>query len=340
MPWKTAGSLLSRHRKTLIDEEDCHSIRDLLNNGFSFREALDLLETEQNQKVFSIIRRNLENGEEAGSFLSEFLPVQYRSHFACFLRFLNLADSLSLSITVADEDKKEKENLVKQLFYPALLFFAGTIGILIFTKFCFPPLISMMESFRVDPSGSILLARMMEMLSFTLLTLAGCAAVMVLLLKRPGSAMKYYGAFAKRHPHSLPVTITSLDFVRFYHEASRMEPSTRKVLKLLEENVQKPLTSHIACLVEVKLQEGCSFEKAMETEWLDPMLRRFVKTAVYASNLNEMLESYLQLARKRVQQKTKRLTAIVQVCAYGIIGMVLILVYQVLMLPMSMLSQF
>ena len=53
-----------------------------------------------------------------------------------------------------------------------------------------------------------------------------------------------------------------------------------------------------------------------------------------------MLESYLQLARKRVQQKTKRLTAVVQVCAYGIIGMVLILVYQVLMLPMSMLSQF
>lgn len=332
-PWK-------KHRKILIDEEDCRSLCSLLNNGFSLQESIDILKSKANEEAFRNIESRLSQGEEAADFLGGMLPEKYRSGFSCLLKFESLSNALSLSVSIADGDRREKEALLKQLMYPTMLFTASTLGVLLFAQYCFPPLISMMESFQVDASGSIRLCHLIKTIAIMLIIASFLLCITFCFLKKPSTAMKLYQKISGHFPESMVVLYVSLDFVRFFRETVKAEASTRKVLQLLEALEDKPITSEIAHGINQKLQEGSSFTDAMDTPCLDPALKRFLRTAVYAGNLDEMLESYLMLSRQRMKQKTARLTRTIQLLSYSSIGMVLIMVYQILMMPLSVLSQF
>ena len=59
---------------------------------------------------------------------------------------------------------------------------------------------------------------------------------------------------------------------------------------------------------------------------------------MFSSSSEEMLEGYLQMVEIRKQQAIKRYSTYIQLISYSVIAIVLIFVYQILMMPMTMLQ--
>ncbi|NLH92563.1 MAG: hypothetical protein GX481_08975, partial [Atopobium sp.] len=91
--------------------------------------------------------------------------------------------------------------------------------------------------------------------------------------------------------------------------------------------------------IEKSLLAGDKFETAVDSPYLDPVLARFMKIAVYASDMEQMMSGYLELCRDRIRRQCRRLTRTIQLVSYAAIGVILILVYQLLMLPLTVMSQ-
>ena len=145
-----------------------------------------------------------------------------------------------------------------------------------------------------------------------------------------------YSFMAKRFPESLLTQYASAEFIRFYLSFMRVNPSTYECMNVLKHMKDKPLVSLIAEVLDVRLLKGESFESALQTPYIEKALLRFFRIAVHASDTEAMLEGYLAMVEERRNRQIRRLTVLIQLAAYSLIGIVIITVYRILMIPMAM----
>ena len=86
------------------------------------------------------------------------------------------------------------------------------------------------------------------------------------------------------------------------------------------------------------LSGGDSFAEAVSTDYVEPVLSRFFKTAFYASECEKMLEGYLQMSSVRTAVMIRRFSVTVQLISYSMIGSMIVFVYLIMMVPMQMLQ--
>ncbi len=109
-------------------------------------------------------------------------------------------------------------------------------------------------------------------------------------------------------------------------------------MQILMNTTEKPVISDIALKIDQSLKSGKSFENALDTPFLDTALCRLLKIAVYSSDMENMLDGYLEIAQQQAERKCRRITYAVQLLSYASISLILILVYQILMLPLQIIS--
>ena len=311
-----------------------------MNSGFSFRQAMEILETEENAPVFTRIRRRFEEGENASDFITCFTDRSIGAYLHGFLSYMPLRDALSAAVSIVKEEKNEQAVLIKGCLYPCLLLGAMSAGIFLFASFVLPSMLSLMNSLSVDsPFDYALLSRLIRVFSCVLLfLLCALAALSVYALSKKQIASTYL-MLAERFPQSLLVKSATRDFTRFFLECSRRNVSTYEALHMLAQIEEKPLVALIAKMLDESLMKGESLEEAMKQTPLESALIRFIHIAARTAGCTEMLEGYLAMCAKRTEAAIARFSRIVQLTSYALIGLVLIFVYSILMMPMTMLSQ-
>lgn len=328
-----------RHRRTSIDRLDCEGIARLLANGFTLQEALHLLESASNHDVFAEIEARLKQGEELTAFFPEYCPKAYQIYLDGFLKCLSFSESLSLCLEVVTGEEQQKKEYQRGLFYPCMMFLCTLAGVILFNEFCFPPLLSMMKGFHVESAGYSGMRIGFRVLSSSVILVLLMAFAVILFFRQKSHRIQGYLLCAKYAPYSIYVQYESTDFIRFFLQCVRMRVPTRESLKILSSIEQKPVIRFLADTIQQALSGGDSFEQALDVPWLDPTLLRFLKIALYSSEMESILERYLEMAKHRSVRQCKRITRAVQILSYACIGVILILVYEVLMLPLQILTQ-
>lgn len=331
-PWQ-------KRRRILIDREDCQGIQKLMESGFTLQESMELLSSRKSSEAFAAIRKRLEDGEEAASFFQDYCPKDYRGYFSGFLQTLSFRECLSLSIAIAEGDRKEKEAIQRKLFYPCAMLVAVIAGIFLFTEFCFPPLLSMVKSFHGDTEQYVLIQKVLKNACMILAIILAVLAAMVLSFLPEARQKQGFQLLQKLLPDSLLVQYVSMDFIRFFHQCLSRNIPTRRSLHLLETISHKPVIRFLAEEIEKGLLEGNPLEQAVDLPCLDPALARFMKLAVYSGNAEEMLKGYLEMSEEKGRLRIARITRTIQAASYACIGIVLILIYQILMMPLQILTQ-
>ena len=113
---------------------------------------------------------------------------------------------------------------------------------------------------------------------------------------------------------------------------------TARSLTMLEQLSTSPLVAALAHSVHQALNQGCRFNDAIAQKGLDPLLPRFLKLAIYASSPIVMLEQYQTMALARYEARIHRLTRIIQAIAYAGIGILIVIIYRILLMPISILG--
>lgn len=334
MPFRKVLFSKKKRNKILLTEIDYEGISQLLNNGFTLQEVLHVLENAQNHIVFQTINENLISGNKIETFFGDYVPKKYRAYFTSFIQFLSFQDSLQLSIQLVKENESARFAQIKAMFYPILLLTSTILGIFAFNTLCFPSLLSLLRSFHFENDLYDRIHIGINLFCILMLVVFLFAIGFYLYARK--NILKVYLWFK-----SIPIVsqIISNEFIRYFLQCIRLGISTKDTLSILQTITHKPLLVYIAKTMEDAFLQGETFLHAIETSSLDSVLNRFMKIAYYASNVEEMMTSYLTVANLNIRNTTKKLTYLIQIFSYTLIGILLIFIYQVLMLPMNLLTR-
>ncbi|MBQ6489658.1 MAG: type II secretion system F family protein [Solobacterium sp.] len=335
---KTDISIFRRQRRILLEPFDCEGILSLLNAGFSLRQCLHVLEDERNTECFAKMRSQLENGEPGDRVMTDFCPDKYRRYLEGFIQVLPVKKALGLSIRMANARQASRKQYLSQAAYPLSMFLLMLCGCLLFSEFCFPALLSMMEGFRIDLSFYSRIASAVRLVSSSLLAFVIIVLILTAVCTRRKYRIKAYCFIASKGILPVIREYVSARFILFYTQCIEMDLHTMQSLQILKSLDSQPLIRMLAAGMDEALRDGNAFEEAMHSRYLDPSLYRFMRIAVHTEGAGNMMNSYLQMSSLRMQRKLKRYSEVIRLVSYAGVGVMLIIVYRILMMPLSVLS--
>ena len=309
-----------------------------MENGFSFTDTLQILKTKRNERRITHVLEKLEQGQTFKEAFSLLLPHCYRRYFNNFIRYLPVLESMRISVELASHEEKMKQKMMKDMVYPVVMLFVMFIGMYLFNGFVFPQMMTLMTSFEINVSSYYFLRSLIQLLSWLVTILFVVGMLLWAVFQEPNRKCWLYRVLVKYVPDSLMVQKASAEFARYFLECVRVRISTKQTMKILLDMKEKPLVRLIAQELNDALSKGESFEVTLHTPFVEHALQQFFQIALHGSNCEKMLEGYLVMNQQRHIKQVRIFTRSVQLSCYGAIGLILLVVYQILMLPMQMLQ--
>ena len=309
-----------------------------MENGFSFTDTLQILKTKRNVHRITHVLEKLEQGQTFKDAFSILLPHCYRRYFNNFIRYLPVLESMRISVELASHEEKMKQKMMKDMVYPVVMLFVMFIGMYLFNGFVFPQMMTLMTSFEINVTSYYFLRSFIQLLSWLVTILLVVGILLWVVFQEPNRKCWLYRLLVKYVPDSLMVQKASAEFARYFLECVRVRISTIQTMKILLDIKEKPLVSLIARELNESLSKGESFEETLHTPYVEHALQQFFQIALHGSNCEKMLEGYLVMNQQRHMKQVRIFTRGVQLSCYGTIGLILLVIYQILMLPMQMLQ--
>ena len=309
-----------------------------MENGFSFTDTLQILKTKRNERRITHVLEKLEQGQTFKEAFSLLLPHCYRRYFNNFIRYLPVLESMRISVELASHEEKMKQKMMKDMVYPVVMLFVMFIGMYLFNGFVFPQIMTLMTSFEINVSSYYFLRSLIQLLSWLVTILFVVGMLLWVVFQEPNRKCWLYRVLVKYVPDSLMVQKASAEFARYFLECVRVRISTIQTMKILLDIKEKPLVRLIAKELNDSLSKGESFEETLHTPFVEHALQQFFQIALHGSNCEKMLEGYLVMNQQRHIKQVRIFTRSVQLSCYGTIGLILLVIYQILMLPMQMLQ--
>lgn len=309
-----------------------------MENGFSFTDTLQILKTKRNEHRIKYVLEKLEQGQTFKEVFSMLLPKGYRRYFDNFIRYLPVLESMRISVELASYEEKMKQKMMKDMVYPVVMLFVMFIGMYLFNGFVFPQMMTLMTSFEINVTSYYFLRSFIQLLSWLVTILLVVGLLLWVVFQEPNRKCWLYRVLVKYVPDSLMVQKASAEFARYFLECVRVRISTIQTMKILLDIKEKPLVRLIAKELNDSLSKGESFEETLHTPFVEHALQQFFQIALHGSNCEKMLEGYLVMNQQRHIKQVRIFTRSVQLSCYGTIGLILLVIYQILMLPMQMLQ--
>lgn len=284
------------------------------------------------------IEKQLESGLSGKEVISKYIPSHLIGYFKGYITYLPLGETMEAIVSLAIQKREKKEQLIKGLLYPCIMFVGVNIGIFLFESMVIPSMLSLLSSFHANNQAVFLVQDIVLFLSklILLFTIVICIILTIALDKQ--HIVKTNHRMHQYLPHGLLEQHASETFSYFYLACLQRGISTKESLQILMNLEEEPLVNDIAKQLNNMLVQGYSFEQALRSSYIEPILLRIFQIGMYSSNCIQLIQGYQKMVAQRTKRQIKRFTIIVQCEVYCLIGIVLILVYQVLLMPLDMMQ--
>ena len=312
---------------------------ELMHSGYSFQQCMNYLEDENNVSAFEHAKDRLRQGEPLEMWGSSFFALQLKSYLDAFLRFLPLDEALHLSVVLYDNKASYQKEVMKTAGYPFSMFLFALIGVQLFCAFCMPSLLQMMKGFNVSTA---LIETVYHALMFFAFLLTICVFGLlsaVVFFARPSNIVEGIQQLHRCHLTFLIQKELSTHFATLYYHTVRMGIPTRTALLMFKQCASQPLVAFLSSLVDEALNNGDDLVEAIGIPYFDVSFQKMMKTVMLSNDAVALLKGYLQVAETKRKKRLQQMAQVVQLVAYAMIGILIVLVYQVLFLPLSMLER-
>lgn len=322
-----------------MSEEDCEAICLYLHSGFTFQHAITFIQTKRNKRCVHQLLKKLEDGESVDQIMIDLCPKKYRKLLPALLNLLPFSKALQLSVTLLHDQESFKRQTLSEVVYPLFLFIGTWCGVAIFTYFCFPILLSLMSGFAMKNTGLLIIHQLMKLLCIVVLCfvlfLLCCSACLMC----KSTKLWAYLTLCKLVKGNLIQQYHSNLFARFYVQCMKSGCKTKETLKLLHHIQAYPFCQYFSQSIETQLTAGIAFHQAITHIPIEPRLIQVLQIAMTSSTLESYLEGYLVMSHEKMKKHIRRITKGFQLVSYSSIAFIVIVVYQVLILPLSLMAE-
>lgn len=311
----------------------------LLEHGFSIQDTLKILINRNNKNIFNYIDDCLKNGVDIHVIFLDILPINYKNYFNVFIKFLPLIECLKLIFSIENEKSILKKLYFKNIIYPFSMFIFTILGIYFFNIFCFPLLLAMLNEFKVKMIFLTVVYNIFNIFINIVFCISLFILVLVFLFLFDKTKVKMYKYFSKFKFFRIFKIFACNEFALFFKECCLVGCSTKTSMSILKEIKCFKIVAFLAETVDESLKKGMSINNAFSTKYFDYNLSRLLNVFININGTEKMLEGYLKINELKINSILKRISNFIKLFSYITISTILIFVYQILLLPLNIISK-
>lgn len=307
------------------------ALANLLGQGYAFQSAYCMIQSDEN------VIRKLRQGMPLTDLLTQGHHGLFYDHLRFFLRITGVGDAIHASLAMADFLMKLRRTLFQQASYPLLLLCFSFAALFLFSVCVLPQL---MQSFALTEMKEFtLLLTMMRLLAYVII-LMGLSAFGLWLLAKYVPNLRFAILQFLQRTH-LPSQYCSYLFAGYFTQMQRHGISTRQAFTFLASFRKGSLLSSCAQNIADALAQGEEITDSLKKQrWIEPGFVQSWQIAQHTQQLAEVLSQYQKRQEEQWKEYLKRFGVIIQVFTYSFVAGMVILVYQILLLPLQLLESF
>lgn len=242
---------------------------------------------------------------------------------------LNLKEALVCIEQIEKNSSKEFEKMLKKIAYPFFLLVFAFFMILFFSNYVLVQMNDYIEN------GSVLILIRLLKVVFGLSIFCICLYMFV-----------FYMAFYHFHKNwqtfgfSLFKKMLSLQFVCIFQSLEKTSISTQEILETMA-CMEFSIVGTIAKKMVCHLKKGETLEACfLQSSLFDSTLKKMIRYALLSNRLPVFLDLYIKKCTLDLDKQLKKISTWIQLFSYTSIGILVLVVYQIMMMPLNMLNQF
>lgn len=322
-------------RNKTINQDELTYLKELLMAGIPLKTALSLVTDGSRAELFDDITKRLDRGELVEEVFIKYLKKDFRDYLLALLKIMPFKEALDLSLGFYCQQQKNRSDLLKSLLYPLTLLFVCVSALYLFDCFGLDMILNLLSGFTTISPWIYSLRLFFRMLVIFCYGFLLVGSLLFLYFNNPKRKELCYVLFTKHFESSLLKTYYCKEFVALFLLYLRAGNKTQAALHILRSLKNRHLVSFLAYHLDDKLLSGESLKEAIDQQYFDPSLVRFIHIATFSKDFGGVLANYVELSEKKIAAFMKRLTLYLQLFSYLTIGFVVIFIYQMLFLPMQ-----
>ena len=309
----------------------------LLEENRPLEEIFNILGQDGNEETIDYLYENLRKGMSLENVLKG-LNGKIPQQLVFFLRFLPFAQAIKLALELTKFEKSLKNRLSSILVYPLSLA-AMAFGVLfLFTYFVLPSILATFDGLNVENKLLVSLIDSMNIICYLILGLTLLISFIYLILKAKNKILDLWLFLHRFGLDKTNKRYVSYIFARYWQELLKRGLSTKQALEVLVKFQSKPEISFLASQFIQSFSARKDFKKTVGNSYLDSRFVIISQIGYEVNSFPQALNEYCGLVEKWIDNKLHQLSIIVQIIAYGFIGIIVIMVYQAMMMPLSLLE--
>lgn len=309
---------------------------------------VELLEFKSRNKyllIFNDIKTLSENGlsplevelflnVDLTNYNSEFL-LRYFKSYEGLLTYLNIIELCSYISYVETFKEDLILKTIKKMLYPIFLILMAFLTLYIFNH----SLIKVMEDFI--SSELLIFVRGLYYTSFMVIGIILVSIIIfILVFKNPVTSILGYNRFLHlkffRCIEFYYLSIFSYLLMSFYEAGY----STHESLLLINKFKDNRVISNLAYFLNSDLHEGSGIEESIDNMLVDSSFKKVLSFSMKSQNFSTLIKQYSNQLQINIEKEIDNIAKILYLISYVYIGIVVLVLYKVISLPINMLSDF
>ena len=307
----------------LVYRDEIEQFAMLMNQGLPL-DTLIHLTFKKDEEIITYLKE--------GMCLQEIFTRNQKKLYFKYLRILsgklNLSDALDCVNKIEKSSNTFFETLLKKISYPFFLLIFAFFMILFFLDY----VLVQMKDYISNGMVFVFIHLLKWGFGFTILSIIFYLFLYYVLFYKYNSKMKC--------PFQLMKKMISLQFVCMYQALDKSYTSTQEILETLAcmdfSVVGKVSNEILACLKNGKSLE----ESFLEIEVFDSDFKKMLVYALTSNQMHVFFDLYMKKCSLNLEKSVKKISTGIQLFSYISIGILVLIVYQIMMMPLNMLNQF
>lgn len=307
----------------LVYRDEIEQFAMLMNQGLPL-DTLIRLTFKKDEEIITYLKE--------GMNLQEIFTLNQKKLYFKYLRILseklNLRDALDCVNKIEKSSNTFFETLLKKISYPFFLLIFAFFMILFFSDYA----LVQMKDYISNGMVFVLIHLLKWGFGFAILSMIFYLFLYYVLFYKYNSKMKC--------PFRLMKKMISLQFVCMYQALDKSYTSTQEILETLAcmdfSVVGKVSNEILACLKNGKSLE----ESFLEIDVFDSDFKKMLVYALTSNQMHVFFDLYMKKCSLDLDKSVKKISTGIQLFSYISIGILVLIVYQIMMMPLNMLNQF
>lgn len=307
----------------LVYRDEIEQFHALMNNGLSIDTLIHLVFKESD-----VIIEQLKLGKSLVEIFCIGQKKLYFKYIEILSNTMNLSDVLDCVNQIEKSSILFYEKLLKKIAYPFFLLIFAYFMICFFSNY----VLVQMKDYIPNNIILIFVHLLKYLFGLTILVIVLYILLYYVFLYRYNSKLKC--------PFRLMKKMISLQFVCMYQSLEKTCSSTQEILETLS-SIKFSVVGIVSSEILKYLMQGVSIEESFNRiKVFDSTFKKMLNYALVANSMSFFLDLYIQKSTLDIEKSIKKISNGVQIFSYISIGILVLIVYQIMMMPLNMLNQF